>query len=139
MKPDRLARLGAQFFKAWWGDGRATMPTPGEVMAAAKKLGLAEWRDGRTELSDLGLQLFSLGAQVTTVTWRAQCGVCYSSWVGESEECPSESGTFCPNCRDKGLMAPGVLNWVSDAQDVPEPRTKRSNVTKLEKLERQRP
>jgi hypothetical protein len=46
--------------------------------------------------------------------WVATCGVCNSDFsvrASDSPNIPSKSGTFCPDCRARGLMAPGVLHW----------------------------
>ena len=54
--------------------------------------------------------------------WRAQCGVCDAKWKVDKDESgrtltaepadnPGPHGTFCPDCRGRGMMAPGVLNW----------------------------
>ena len=54
------------------------------------------------------------------IRWVAMCGVC-ENWFEHPEhtiENPSPHGTFCPVCREKKLMAPGVLNWIQ--KDVEE-------------------
>lgn len=46
--------------------------------------------------------------------WVADCGVCAASFVifsKDSPENPGPQGTFCPDCRDRKRIAPGVLNW----------------------------
>lgn len=46
--------------------------------------------------------------------WVADCGVCEANFVVSAEdspEIPSQSGSFCPDCRNTRLIAPGVLNW----------------------------
>ena len=46
--------------------------------------------------------------------WVSECGVCEGNFLIRAEdlsEQPSESGTFCPDCRANGAIAPGVLHW----------------------------
>lgn len=46
--------------------------------------------------------------------WVALCGVCESGFVvpkSDSTNCPAPNGSFCPDCRHRGLKAPGVLHW----------------------------
>lgn len=51
-------------------------------------------------------------------TWRATCGVCEASWKVEGEENPAPTGSFCPDCKKAGRMAPGVLNWKPDSDPI---------------------
>jgi len=52
---DEVKDALAAFFSAWWGDDNSTMPTAGEVAAAARSLGLTFWSPTKsTQLSDLG-------------------------------------------------------------------------------------
>lgn len=48
--------------------------------------------------------------------YRAVCGVCNQGWVAEIPPNADalRAGTFCPDCRREGRMAPGVLNWELD-------------------------
>lgn len=49
-------------------------------------------------------------------TWRAVCGVDGSAWkVDGVAENPAPTGSFCPDCRERRMMAPGVLHWKPDA------------------------
>lgn len=46
--------------------------------------------------------------------WVAVCGLCEASFVvraKDSEANPGPHGTFCPDCRARKHIAPGVLNW----------------------------
>lgn len=46
--------------------------------------------------------------------WTSFCGVCLADFViaaKDSVDNPSASGTFCPDCRARGMKAPGVLHW----------------------------
>lgn len=46
--------------------------------------------------------------------WVATCGVCEGSFViekADSADNPSLSGSFCPDCKERRLIAPGVLHW----------------------------
>lgn len=46
--------------------------------------------------------------------WVARCGVCLSAFAIQNADCqdhPAPNGSFCPDCKARGLMAPGVLNW----------------------------
>ena len=48
--------------------------------------------------------------------YRADCGVCNQGWSAEMgpDADALKCGTFCPDCRKAGRMAPGVLNWELD-------------------------
>jgi len=41
--------------------------------------------------------------------WQARCHVCGTSWTCESDSNPGAS--FCEDCRERQIVAPGVLNW----------------------------
>lgn len=46
--------------------------------------------------------------------WVAECGVCDGNFAlraDDSEDNPAPHGSFCPDCRALGLIAPGVLHW----------------------------
>lgn len=46
--------------------------------------------------------------------WTATCGVCIADFAvrkSDSENNPAPHGSFCPDCRQRGLIAPGVLHW----------------------------
>jgi MinD superfamily P-loop ATPase len=48
--------------------------------------------------------------------WVSECGVCNSPFAIRASDCddnenPFPHGTFCPDCRARGLKAPGVLHW----------------------------
>jgi hypothetical protein len=46
--------------------------------------------------------------------WVSTCMICdgdFAVRLEESPENPSKSGTFCPDCRARGRIAPGVLHW----------------------------
>jgi hypothetical protein len=46
--------------------------------------------------------------------WVATCGVCDACFAVTAEaspENPSPSGSFCPDCQENRLKAPGVLHW----------------------------
>lgn len=51
-------------------------------------------------------------------TWNARCGVCGMGWTVRQTPNPSPHGSFCPNCRNNKLSAPGVLHWKLDAGDA---------------------
>lgn len=52
----------------------------------------------------------SFGAE--TGDWVARCGVCNGEFVvPNQEDNPAPTGSFCPDCRNNKLKAPGVLNW----------------------------
>jgi hypothetical protein len=46
-------------------------------------------------------------------TWIAQCGVCLAYFESKikSEDNPHPYGAFCPQCKERGLIAPGVLHF----------------------------
>lgn len=51
----------------------------------------------------------------TKLKWRAKCGVCGSAWIAEMKDDADPCAmSFCPDCKSRGLMAPGVLNWKAD-------------------------
>ena len=46
--------------------------------------------------------------------WVAECGVDGANFViacDGSGQNPAPHGSFCPDCRARGLIAPGVLHW----------------------------
>lgn len=46
--------------------------------------------------------------------WVAVCGVCEGSFVvakADNEANPAPHGSFCPDCKERRLIAPGVLHW----------------------------
>lgn len=43
--------------------------------------------------------------------WEAKCHVCGSQWTCETSDDDNPGPTFCEECRERGLLAPGVLNW----------------------------
>ncbi len=47
--------------------------------------------------------------------WVATCGVCEARFAIRAADVPEGNpyphGSFCPDCRERRLMAPGVLNW----------------------------
>ena len=45
--------------------------------------------------------------------WEADCGVCGSTfgWPLDEQDDPPKHGVFCPQCRENGLSAPGVLHF----------------------------
>jgi len=52
--------------------------------------------------------------EINDSDWVATCGVCEGNFViheDGSDKNPYPHGSFCPDCRAKRLMAPGVLNW----------------------------
>lgn len=62
--------------------------------------------------------------------WVASCGVCYGNFVLLARtypDNPSASGTFCPDCRARKLIAPGVLHWKKRGSEYVAP----SDISKL--------
>ena len=62
----------------------------------------------------------SIKAEMPAITealdddWVAECGVCSADFVvraSDSLENPQPHGGFCPDCRARRLIAPGVLHW----------------------------
>lgn len=46
--------------------------------------------------------------------WVAECGVCEGQFAiraADSPENPAPTGSFCPDCKQSRLIAPGVLHW----------------------------
>lgn len=46
--------------------------------------------------------------------WISRCGLCEASFViraVHAAENPSPSGAFCPDCKARRHIAPGVLHW----------------------------
>lgn len=46
--------------------------------------------------------------------WIAECLICNGDFAirhEDSPDNPSPSGTFCPDCKARGRIAPGVLHW----------------------------
>ena len=62
--------------------------------------------------------------------YKARCGVCNATWKAQIENGAEaiSAGTFCPDCRAQGRMAPGVLNW--EAADAPK-ETNDETIAKL--------
>lgn len=56
--------------------------------------------------------------ELKTPIWRAKCGVCLEAWKVESVDNPAPHRSFCPDCRKRGLTAPGVLTWEKDATSI---------------------
>lgn len=55
--------------------------------------------------------------------WVATCGVCEGNFAvraADVPENPAPHGSFCPDCRAKKLMAPGVLYWQRRAERIDE-------------------
>lgn len=69
---------------------------------------------------------------MTEVMWRAICGVCSAGWkAGPMETNPAPNGSFCPDCQDKKMMAPGILNWFADKPPVLEDPDVRDRLAKI--------
>lgn len=46
--------------------------------------------------------------------WISQCGVCEENFLIRDDAEPGNPyphGSFCPDCKESGLIAPGVLHW----------------------------
>lgn len=54
------------------------------------------------------------------LTWRATCGVDGSRWIAEMKDDskPPPGGSFCPDCQERKMVAPGVLNWKVDPDPI---------------------
>lgn len=97
---------------------KTTNPTDAEVRALAERM--ARENDvnvGRAEMavrSLLARDLIEMVVEKAT-TWRATCGVDGSHWmVKDAAENPAPTGSFCPDCRERKMTAPGVLHWKPD-------------------------
>lgn len=46
-------------------------------------------------------------------TFIATCGVCGAGYehLAMPSEASLRAGTFCPACKDRGRLAPGILHW----------------------------
>lgn len=44
--------------------------------------------------------------------WRGSCGVCNTLYQHPENSREKPNATFCPDCRERGMMAPGVVNWI---------------------------
>ncbi len=51
--------------------------------------------------------------QTQTTKWTGKCAIC-SNWFEHPKkgaENPSPHGTFCPVCRERKMIAPGVVHF----------------------------